>query len=461
MSKKIIGLGAVGALLTAWAAGTWMSGKQVQTALVEQASAWQPKAGSPTPAFRVMKVEYDKGFLAATRTLTVALGCDSDTTTLTWRDRIQHGPLPGFAGFGAARIDSELVLSDAQRAELKELTGQEQFEAKLRTSIGFGGNSKTWLDVPAFTYQDASQMRVSFKGLSALLNLKADGSARYEYNLPEYSVNATGTGPGAGMMMRFTGLKGQGEGMAPLWWAFSGKGSGNAQGMDMQLPGPDGQVRSVFSLQDLSFTQDGKLQNGLYGATVDMKGKGMAAGKPLEAVSMQFSMKNLHAESYGRFVQNLMNTSCPAEGANPMEQAERMLEPLKALLPHNPSMSLDALKVTLGGKTLSLSYSLGTQGVSAEDLKAPSLMPVMMKKAQVTAGFEASIAMLVELTELVGKPVPPEVIEQGVAQAEAQGMLVRKGDAVSSSVELREGNLKVNGKAMPLPGQAPAAPAAP
>jgi uncharacterized protein YdgA (DUF945 family) len=461
MSKKIVGLGAVAVLVVGWAAGTWVSGNKVQTTLLEQASAWQPKADAAKPALRLIKVDYDKGFLGATRTLTVAMGCDNDTRTLSWRDRIQHGPLPGFTGFGAARIDSELVLTDAQRAELKKLTGQDQFEAKLRTTVGFGGSSKSWLDVPAFTMQSGDQGSVSFKGLSALLTRSADGASRYEFNLPEYSVSTPAGASTPGMVMRFTGAKGQGVGLAPLWWAFAGKGSGSLQSMEVQIAGADGQTKPVFSLQDLSYTQDGQLQNGLYGASMQMKGKGMAAGKALEAVAMQFSMKNLHADSYSRFMLNAMYASCPAEGVNPQQQAEQLFEPLKALLPHNPSMSLDALTFTLGGKTLSLSYSLGTQGVSADDLKAPSLVPVMMKKAQVKANFEAPVAMLVELSELMGKPVPLEVVEQGVAQAAAQGMLVRKGDAISASLDMREGSLTVNGKPMPLPGQAPAAPVAP
>jgi uncharacterized protein YdgA (DUF945 family) len=461
MTKKTIAIGAVAAVVAAWAGTTWVSGNKAQTALLEQAAAWQPKAGSPLPVVRVVKADYEKGFLSATRTLTLAMGCEGEATTVTWRDRIQHGPLPGFAGFGAARIDSELVLSDAQRAELKKLTGKDQFEATLRTVVGFGGQRKTWIEVPAFALQSEDQSRFDFKGLSALLNLDASGAARYEFSLPEYSVSTPARGPAPGMLMRVTGAQGKGEGLAPLWWAFTGKGSGSVKGMELQIAGADGQNKPIFALQDLSFTQEGSLQNGLYGASMEMKGKGTAAGKALEAMSMQFSMKNLHADSYGRFIQSAMNAGCPAVGANPQQQVETLFEPLKALLPHNPSLSMDALKLTLASKTLSLSYSLGTQGVSAEDLKAPSLMPVLMKKAQLKAGFEAPLALLSELADMVGKPVPPEVIEQGVAQAEAQGMLVRKGDAVSSSLEMSEGSLKVNGKVMPLPGQPPASPAVP
>jgi uncharacterized protein YdgA (DUF945 family) len=458
MNMRAVAIAAIVGVATVWAGGTWVAGGKVRSALQAQAATLQPKPGVPQPLLRVVKADYDKGFMSATRTLTLAIGCDSDAPTLTWRDRIQHGPLPGFAGLGAARIDSELVLTDAQRAELKKLTGQDKFQATLRTVVGLGGDSKTWVDVPAFSLQGPDQARIDFKGLSALLALDAQGGARYELSLPAYSVSTPASGPAPGILMRVTGGKFKGEGLAPLWWAFSGKGSGSLQVMELQFASADSQARPAFALQDLSYTQDGSLSNGLYSASMDLKAKGTAAGKALEAVSMRFSMKNLHADSYAGFIRAAMNASCPAEGADPQQEALRVLEPLKALLPHNPSISLDALKVTLGGQTLSLSYGLGIQGVSAEDLKAPSLMPVLLKKTQLKAGFEVPMAMLAELAALSGKPVPPEVIDKGVEQAQAQGVLVRTGDVLSANIEMGGGSLKVNGKAMPLPGLPPAAP---
>ncbi|MFN0183967.1 MAG: YdgA family protein [Aquabacterium sp.] len=458
MNMRPVAIAAVVGVATVWAGGTWVTGGRVRSALQAQAAAWQPKAGAPQPMFRIVKADYEKGFMSATRTLTLAFGCDSDAPTLTWRDRIQHGPLPGFAGLGAARIDSELVLTDTQRAELKKLTGQDQFQATLRTVVGLRGDSKTWVEVPAFSLQGPDQSRLDFKGLSGLLSLDAGGGARYELSLPAYSVSTPPSGPAPGILIRLTGAKFKGEGLAPLWWAFSGKGSGSLQGMELQLASAEGQARPAFTLQDLSYTQDGSLSNGLYSASVDMKGKGTAAGKALEAVSMRFSMKNLHADSYAGFIRSAISASCPTEGADPQQEAQRVLEPLKALLPHNPSISLDALKLTLGGQTMSLSYSLGTQGVNAEDLKAPSLMPVLLKKTHLKAGFEVPMAMLVELAALSGKPVPPEVIDKGVEQAQAQGVLVRTGDVLSANIEMGGGSLKVNGKAMPLPGMPPVAP---
>jgi uncharacterized protein YdgA (DUF945 family) len=457
MNKKTALAAAVGAALVAgWAAATYTTGQKLKTALLAQTEGWKSQPGQPQRAFRVTDVQYSSGLLGATRTLTLAIGCEAETTTLTWRDDIRHGPLPGFAGFGAARIDSGLVLSAEQQAQLKKLIGDAQAQLQLRTLVAYNGSYKTQLDVPALRMKSPDGGEFELKGGSAWVQVQPDGGARYEAALPSYAVSAPGQGPTPGMRIAVTDAKLQGEGYAPAWWALSGKGSGSVAAMDFETVAPDGQRKPLFNLKNMQYTQDGGITGGLYQASGSLQAQGQIGSLALDAVTMKFSMKQMHAQSYATLMRTMMNTGCPAPGAaaDPMAALEPMLAPLKDLLPHNPQMSMDELNITLGGQTVRMSYRLGVQGITAQETQGAGLRPALMRKAVLSLGVEAPVALLPKLGEAMGQPLPPELIDLQLAKAEGQGFLVRTGDTISAKFELREGSALINGKPMPVPGLA-------
>lgn len=437
-----------------WAGGTAYSGQRVKTEMILQAEGWRANTQSP---IRVTGVSYQKGFTSATRTLELEFGCTPDQggkaepVKMTWRDTIQHGPLPGFAGFGAARIDSELVLSDAQRAELKKATGMDSLPISLRTQVGFGGNTDSTVTMPAFTLQPDPNTKLSFKGLDARLQMAKDGSARFEGKLPGYEIES----PQAGFKMVIADAQFEGEGLAPLWWATSGKGKGSIKTMSFQAPGPEGQPRTLFALRDLTVSQDGRVSDNLYSAEAQMQGKGEIAGQALDSFSMKYGMKRLNTAIYAEFVRSFWSQGCQTAGSNAKAQAEKMMEPLLQLLPHNPQFSLDEFKFTLAGRTAEFTYSVGTQGVTAADLKAPNLAPVLMNKAQFKMTAKVPLGLVEQIAKAAGKELPPEMLEAQVAQGVERGMIKREGEVVSAEVELSAGSLKLNGKPMPFPGLTP------
>ncbi|WP_164885175.1 YdgA family protein [Rubrivivax rivuli] len=455
MNKKTVLAAALGAVVVAgWAGATYVTGQKLKTALVAQAEGWKAQPGQPQPAFRVTDVQYRAGLLGATRTLTLAIGCGAETTPLTWRDDIRHGPLPGFAGFGAARIDSSLVLSAEQQAQLKKLLGDAQTQLSLRTLVAYNGGYKTQLEVPALRIKSPEGGDFEFKGASAWVQVRADGGARYEASLPSYAVSAPGQGPAPGMRFVVTDAKLQGEGYAPMWWALSGKGSGSMAAMNFETVAADGQRKPMFTLKNMKYTQDGGIAGGLYQASGSLQAQGQIGSLPLDAVTMKFSLKQLHAQSYAALMGALMNTGCPSKdpAADPMAALQPMLAPLKELLPQNPQISMDELSVTLGGQTAKMSYQLGFNGITAAETEGAALMPALMQKMALRMGVEAPVALLPKLGEALGQPLPPELIDQQLAQAEGQGFIVRTGDSISAKFELREGAALVNGKPIAVPG---------
>jgi hypothetical protein len=256
--------------------------------------------------------------------------------------------------------------------------------------------------------------------------------------------------------MRFvvTDAKLKGEGYAPMWWALSGKGSGSMAAMNFETVTPDGQRKPMFNLKNMQYTQDGGITGGLYQASGSLQAQGQIGSLPLDAVTMKFSMKQLHAQSYATLMGAMMNTGCPSTdaAADPMAALKPLLAPLKELLPQNPQVSLDELNITLGGQTAKMSYRLGVQGITAQETQGAALMPALMRKTVLSLGVEAPVALLPKLGEAMGQPLPPELIDQQLAQAEGQGFIVRTGDSISAKFELREGAALVNGKPIAVPG---------
>src|SRR5207244_9403618 len=104
----------------------------------------------------------------------------------TIRQRVKHGPFPGFSGFGAAVIDSELVVPDAARKVLDEITGG-QPPISARTAVAFDGTLRSQVTMPAFHFRGPKGEQLSFQGLRAEVTSKGD-SLRYEMSVPSLNI---------------------------------------------------------------------------------------------------------------------------------------------------------------------------------------------------------------------------------------------------------------------------------
>lgn len=461
MNKRVaVSAGVVAAVAGAWAGSTLYVGQRVEKTLLAQLAPLQaqPAPGQSERVLRVTGVQYDRSLLGATRTVNLAMGCGDKSAQFSWRDDIRHGPLPGFAGVGAARIVSQLVLSDAQKQQWKALTGQDQPAMSLVTQVALSGALQSQLDVPALQLKMADGGLLELEKMQAQVKLDARGRAQYFASLPAYHFSAP-LGEGRGLMrVSMRDMQLNNEGLAPAWWAFSGKGEGRVGSLEVALQPAEGAVQPLFALQDLRYTQEGSLKDGLYSANMQMQGKGNVAGLALDALSMKVRMDRLHGDTYAAFVQHIYAATCPVEGADPKAEAEKMLAGMASLLPHNPGFSVDEFQITLGGHSAKLAYGVSVQGVTAEELKAPSLVPVLMQKTVAQAELDVALPLVTQVAAAMGKPLPAEVLDQALAAPMAQGLLLREGERVRTKLEWRNGMAALNGKPMPLPGMpAPAA----
>ena len=188
--KTIIGILALPALVVLFLAMSWIDGAVVRARLARLDRSMQ----SNMPLFTVtdrketgglfnstVEVSYqfnDKLFKsiapAAPKQTAFAVEATPDSAdspaAITLRHHIQHGPIPGFATLGLARIDTEIVIPEAARQELRKSIGTDQ-PLKIITLLGYLGGGTTTIDSPAFVYTDKSGVNsINWRGIKGRLN---------------------------------------------------------------------------------------------------------------------------------------------------------------------------------------------------------------------------------------------------------------------------------------------------
>jgi uncharacterized protein YdgA (DUF945 family) len=123
------------------------------------------------------------------------------------------------------------------------------------------------------------------------------------------------------------------------------------------------------------------------------------------------------------------------------------------------------LSVKLEGQKALLSYAVGTQGMTADDIKS-GINPALMTKVKLNAMVETTTGFLQAVAKLANQP--HQMVDGMVAQGVERGFLKQEGETIRAVFALDKGEALLNGKPIPLPGLTPpaapaeeAAPAAP
>lgn len=480
MNKPLAaGLGVVALGVAAYVGASAWSGQQIQSRYEAQLE----KLPTQLPFIKVVDRRYEKGLWSSTSTVTMQFGClppageDGEQgeaaaaepprpLLVTWRDTIQHGPLPGGKGLGAAAIDTELVLSDEVRQQLAKVFGDAR-PLTIRTLVGFDGRYASTIESPAVQFSEETR-KLAWQGLKAHIRSDAAGSfADYELEMPGLEI----TDGESGSIVRIGRMtaKGSGQSLGGSWWVMTGKGEGEIASMEVNAtpPAEEGEPPAKpfkLLLTGLKVSSDTTAEGELLSSVTRLSGAGMVGDTRLDRVEMQASMKRMHAPSYQRLMAGLLESTSSCDPAAREADAGRLLAGLQAelanLLPHNPEYGLDKLAVEVGGKRGELSYAFGVQGVTPDDLKLPP-QALLMTRGVLRADVKLPVAWIELLSagmaDRAGDAVPPpEMVNVMLDQFAAQGFLVRDGELVSSSVRYGgQSGLLVNGKPLAL-GRPPA-----
>lgn len=472
MKKPLFAVvGLVAAAAAAYIGGSYYVGGRVQQELRAQAD----RVTTQLPFVRITEQGYDKGLFSATRTVTMKFGCERSQEAaaagmppksfeLTVREHIQHGPLIGGSSWGAASIQSELVLPPEAEQVVAQMFGNQK-PLTVTTTVGFDRQYTSRLESPRARLEAPGGQQFVWQGVQATFSGDSDGeSVRYEINMPGFEVSDKNQG--ARMTLSELRWKGEGRRVGDSLWVMAGKDEGQIGLMEMSMRLPltaTGEVRPfLFALTDLKFAAEATVDQNLLTSQATVLGTGSFDGTKLDKLEMAASLKRLHVPSYQNLMSNLMKQSFSCgedEDVDPQAMLAAMQADLMKLLPHDPEYALDKLAVEYGGKRGELSYAFGVKGVTEADAQLPP-MALLMTKGQARADVKLPIVWIEQLLNqapirATGTAPEPEMLNAMIDQFADQGYVVRDAEHVAASVRFAGGTLELNGKPLPV-GRPPA-----
>lgn len=465
MNRNVLAAAAAVVLLgVAVVGGAAVTGVQAKKKLQAQPVEWQAQ----WPLLKVSAQKYERGLFSSTNTMTLQLGCKTDANPasgITIRQRIKHGPLPGFSSFGAAVIDTEVVVPEAERKQVAELIGDKSpFTA--HTVVGFGGSTNTQFSIPAINYKSAKGEQVNWQGLTGEVR-QSGASLRYVLATPGFS--AVGKDDKMAFEMKLAALRMHGEmnGTEGSFWMRPGAGELDLVSFEMNASAaPERGMPPVkMSLNQLKASSENKLDKDLLSNSTKFSASGVINDVRVDKFELLASVRRLHAPTYLRLIQRFMDTSAAAcdmkQAVSPQVMLAQVQQDFGALLPFDPEYSIDKLAVEIDGKRGELSYSVGINGATPADAQMP-LQALVLTKAHLKGQAKLPVAWVEKAVVRFGNgPQTP----QGDAAAQAEmfnvmlakftndGFIVREGDMISSQVSFDRGQLLVNGKPVSRPPQ--------
>jgi uncharacterized protein YdgA (DUF945 family) len=375
--------------------------------------------------------------------------------TITFRDTIAHGPFPGLAGAGLARIDTQIVLPPETPEALRKWMEGMKPDA-IRTTIAFDGAAATNVNLPAGEIK-AGEAGAHWKPVrfSARVN-GARTHLSYDFDLPELAAEVS-KGEDA-MGFKLVNLHTQDTGEITNLLMTDGTGSGTLDSLQFTVA----KAGVLVDLHQLKFDSSAKTENDLLGSTGSLTGAlDVKAGDKqfkFDKIELQASMKRIHAPTLQKITLGLwgeMGNICrktPEElGQSLQAKQAEMLLGLKDLLAHDPEYAVDKIALTWEGKEGQVSYSVAAHGITAEDLQQtdPAQLMGLMNKLTIKSSAKLPMAWLDKIAIEVKGGTPQEAhaqIEGILAPFVQAGYVTREGDYVSSSSVMENGQTTINGK---------------
>jgi uncharacterized protein YdgA (DUF945 family) len=473
--KKIVAL-LFAAGVIAWPAATWFYGQRAQ-ASAEQMSAALTQS---VPYVSVVSSEYNKGFLNSTQTIRLRPAlpgiADDKLPELVIENKIEHGPFPGFAGVGAARITHNVVWPTEVKAQLAKLWGQNE-PLSMVTQMGLGGGGNTTFKSPPATGKfDATN--VAFQGLDGVMNFNS-GFQKIDYTmtLPGATID---DGASKAVIGRIAS-NGAHTKLAGTEKLYIGKQQTSMAGLDVASKGqPAVNVKQIDYVVDTTSPEANFVS-----ATGKLTGASMKFGATdMGALDYSYSMSKLHAptvEALTKSIQVEMEkmgkaaaNKDAAKGASATDPNAAMMNAFKQHLPelskHVPKFNIERMRLGTAADYAQLDLAMFLKPILATELdNAMAIIP----KIDASMNIELSDSILALLAGQAGArmanqgdaamlaQLPPEGRTQAEAQMKAQtkamidqqlnamvqqGYVIRGVGKVSAQIALKEGKLTVNGK---------------
>lgn len=464
--KKIIAV-LVAAGVIGVPAATWHFGNQAEANAQNFATA----LSQAVPYVTVAGSDYKKGFLSSTQTIRLMPaipGMDAKPgQEVVIENVIEHGPLPGFKSFGAARITHNIVWAPETKAKLAKVWGDQQPLTAV-TTMSIGGGGSTTFTSPAVTGKEA-EGTFAFKGLDGKMNFNAN------FDKIDYTLSSDGASFDDNKKEGFTlgkiAASGEQTKMAGTEKIYLGKQQASFAGMDVTKDG-----KPMLSIKQIAYNAESispeanfiNSAGKLTGASLTMEGTDYGG------LEYAFNMQKLHAPSLDALSKSLQAelgkmSADPKNATAPSAMNDVMLKVFKQHLPemskHSPTFSIDKMRVGNAKDYAQLNVTARLLPIVAADFDNPMMM---LPKIDASMNVELSESIVALLSgqaaskmggadpAMMAKMTPEmktqadaqtkQMVEAQLAGAVQEGYIVRGNGKISAAIALKGGNLTINGK---------------
>jgi uncharacterized protein YdgA (DUF945 family) len=358
-------------------------------------------------------------------------------TRFTVRNEILHGPVPGFSGFGLARVNSRMLLDEKTRQELIRAFGTDEPFA-LSTRVGFFGGNTTTLSSEARTARPRGGGEVSWDDLEIDVSYTHDlDSIEVAGDWPRFEVHDEAQD--SHLLIRDMVLD-----------AEAHRVQGHLFDTDIELRIAEfsyGDAQDPkTTARDLHYVVDTSVDGDFMGVATRV-GSGRISGgnlapKGLEitATHYDFTVRRLHTGTLAGL------TDAVHESYRNPAAATRVDEQILALLARDPELVLDRLRLETAEGAADLRGVIRVKGATGKDLRMGLLS--LIARLDVDLRMEAPQKLIEKL----------DGGRQSMLDAVAGGYVELQGDKVVSRIEFHDGELMFNGKVQGIPGLGPPAP---
>jgi len=384
-------------------------------------------------ALRLEVTEYQRGYLESQAESELVLRLpEQEPVRVKLSHRIDQ--LPGIDG-RYATVHTRWEPSDpALREQLAEVFGEDA-EFTLATALYPTGGSSSTGRVPTIDRDG-----VVFSGADLRLETSAGGGFDYQVESDRLAVDdrAEGVETGAGMNAERLRLAASGE-VADDGFVWDSNGRLEVGRLEVVEPDSNG------SIEDLTIGFDTSREEGLFRFAVDYQvAEARIEGETFSDARMRLAVDRLDAGAVRTIAERTEELQeLAAQGAD-IEQAvgEVMREELPALLSHGPRVAIDPIEATTaeGGTEMALSVELPAGVVDGEP--NPMMWMAMLSAVVVEGSLSMPLALLERQAAARGQAGQ---VEQQLAPLVAQGWLAIEDGMVRTTVDFRQGNLKLNG----------------
>lgn len=481
MKKSSLAIAVVAALAIAYPAASWVTGKRLETKL-SQLNTNEVMFSK----FKIVKQNYTRGVFSSTQESTIEISYadmlptaaatpanfqePEAATTGTAAEpaeaapdmmpvikpvqiqiinHITHGPIPGIAGIGAGKIETEFVLDAATVAEIKKIFGDKKF-LELQTILNYGGGGIVKMSSPAInTVVGVRQDKLDWKGLNLEFGFDAAyKKLKFDFNAP--GMDVVSSDGSTTMNLGAIKMTGDAERAYADGILYVGTSKATISGISFSNKlAPN----TGFNLKDLVLESNTTRKNDLFDSALKLGIQQIQINsKDIGSFHYDYSLLNLHGPSFNHIFTALYVTDPKSLTAEKIAEMQGNIKKHGAeLLKHQPVLSLDRLSLTGKNGEFKASGKLQFLDVKPEDLDNPMLL---LAKLDSKADVNLAESLVQELingtqTEPEARNMMMGMFKTSVEPYEAQGYIVRNGGNLSSQILWKNGKLTINGKAYP------------